>query len=1047
MPDSGRPTPAEGVGQPVIDHSSPLTTSVGDVVGALTMSSKSSSEEPKKKPLVRVTGDAEDLGLDSPPVETPADPVMTHKQISPTTVVMASNSVQLLDTPEGHGDGVQPLDQPTRPAREGHNLSPQPETFTICDDDDGLAVEMPSEMVLTELNDNPTLSLPSQPPKTEPKKIQRVNVFQGRSLQMVSDFTEGELLYLYKQIALLKESVSRARQRESHSVSQLYTRDCAKNGTFLLDGKSNLFDMGGPGNFSKKTVLTKVKGGVKSSITKVESRIDSIRSHWEEEMYRKGKKGLVKRIDSIRENAQSLQDRATVENMRRGIKKGLDDLRKQVSGTKKGVLGAKPSYFPKKTKKPKKPNEEGLPEIPEDFVEDEAPVATAADGSTTPTTAETGLGSTANDTTPPTETAAELTETDITKRASNEDLGEGLGMSLSEHPQSPNTQQALAAATAAEEGNNAPFSGLKPGKTTKGLLGGLKKVGKSVGKAVGATSKDKTKTAENTPTEPPSTPTTTGAAEVGLNKAFNSSNGNLSDISLNTSAVPGSSDHGTPNILNNSLTVSEDLAGIQLEIGDGEDSASKEGDEPPSNSQSISQQNFSEHIATCIEKAGHSGYNSLFPDNFSIHTHSPPYASYQKTCYLIFLENSTRTRESFRNAALYHGMKLNIFDVGTSSFSKGETLTDCIKMLVNYSAAQSVFVIRSKWEGTCRHLQLAISNKYCNPSQKKGGAESGFHLKSIVNGDSVNTSSHYTKPSFLNAGDGKHQHPSQEILDQFTFLEQNCFVRDQIHLALLGDLWHGRTAHSKVDGLRIFKKVKVDLIAPPPLAMPQYYEQKMRDEGFEVRLFDSIDTYLEQREDGGIAKIWYFTRLQLERMSQEVQRHELKLRRCVTFRKEDHMDLLEDGTRFYHPLPRDSRHPVIPFSIDDTSLNGWDRQSLNGYYARTILLALCGGKLGWDFEDSVLPEKKGIVYGPNSSSEEESTEDDAIHDISEDQVDWSTFSADDIPPTDLRCENPNCISHPDNGQREVKPFFIKNICQYCEWDLPMEEVPKFEMTA
>merc|ERR1712224_245775 len=50
-------------------------------------------------------------------------------------------------------------------------------------------------------------------------------------------------------------------------------------------------------------------------------------------------------------------------------------------------------------------------------------------------------------------------------------------------------------------------------------------------------------------------------------------------------------------------------------------------------------------------------------------------------------------------------------------------------------------------------------------------------------------------------------------------------------------------------------------------------------------------------------------------------------------------------------------------------------------------------------------------------------------------VDFSTMRASEIPPTDFVCENPNCISNPANGQREVKPFFIGNICQYCEWEV------------
>merc|ERR1712112_60398 len=71
------------------------------------------------------------------------------------------------------------------------------------------------------------------------------------------------------------------------------------------------------------------------------------------------------------------------------------------------------------------------------------------------------------------------------------------------------------------------------------------------------------------------------------------------------------------------------------------------------------------------------------------------------------------------------------------------------------------------------------------------------------------------RPCIINAGDGKHEHPTQELLDNFTFWEHNKFNYSSIHCALIGDLLHGRTVHSKTDGLAVFDTVAVDLIAPP----------------------------------------------------------------------------------------------------------------------------------------------------------------------------------------------------------------------------------------
>jgi len=97
-----------------------------------------------------------------------------------------------------------------------------------------------------------------------------------------------------------------------------------------------------------------------------------------------------------------------------------------------------------------------------------------------------------------------------------------------------------------------------------------------------------------------------------------------------------------------------------------------------------------------------------------------------------------------------------------------------------------------------------------------------------------------------------------------------------------------------------------------------------------------------------MGKIWYFTRLQVERMGEKVLDKVDDLRRAVTFQRE-FRDRLPQGTKFFHPLPRDSAHPELPFWLDHTDLNGWDQQSQNGFFTRIILLGMLSGKLGDDF--------------------------------------------------------------------------------------------------
>lgn len=294
--------------------------------------------------------------------------------------------------------------------------------------------------------------------------------------------------------------------------------------------------------------------------------------------------------------------------------------------------------------------------------------------------------------------------------------------------------------------------------------------------------------------------------------------------------------------------------------------------------------------------------------------------------YEVFLEDSTRTKESFRNAAKFHHAKVSELLCSSSSINKGESYADTFNMLSGYS--NTIFIVRSKVEGLTRWL-----SEECAEYAERNGLP--------------------YKPAFINAGDGKHEHPTQELLDEFTFLEDVGMDFSSIHVALVGDLYHGRTVHSKCDGLKVFDKVKVDLIAPEELMMPESYIDKMKENGFEVRIFSSIEEYLGQKD---VALMWYFTRPQLERMGERILQKQAILREAITFRKE-FMDRVDPRTKFYHPLPRHKEHPTIPTFLDKTSFNGWERQAINGMYCRMVLLSLIAGQIGEDYDGPRRVEK------------------------------------------------------------------------------------------
>ena len=287
--------------------------------------------------------------------------------------------------------------------------------------------------------------------------------------------------------------------------------------------------------------------------------------------------------------------------------------------------------------------------------------------------------------------------------------------------------------------------------------------------------------------------------------------------------------------------------------------------------------------------------------------------------YEVFLEDSTRTRESFRNAAKFHGVRLSMFDSDSSSFNKSESYIDGFMTLAGYR--NHIFVVRSRLEGVCRWLEF------------KGRQYAERNKLGYI-------------PAFINAGDGKHEHPTQELLDEFTLIEDNNWRTDNLHIALVGDLYHGRTVHSKADGLKIFNNVKVDLVAPPELAMPQQYVDRMKQNGFELREFHSLAEYLAQPD---IANRFYFTRPQLERMGEDILKRQDELRRKIIFR-EEYIGKLPRDTFFYHPLPRHKVYPTIPTFLDDTPLNHWESQSINGMFVRIVLLGVIAGKVGSDFD-------------------------------------------------------------------------------------------------
>ena len=151
-----------------------------------------------------------------------------------------------------------------------------------------------------------------------------------------------------------------------------------------------------------------------------------------------------------------------------------------------------------------------------------------------------------------------------------------------------------------------------------------------------------------------------------------------------------------------------------------------------------------------------------------------------KTVCNIFFENSTRTRTTFEIAAKRLSADVINLNVNTSSQSKGETILDTVDNLIAMHA--DMFVVR--------HAQSGAAH---------------FIAAHVPDGISV-----------INAGDGRHAHPTQGLLDVFTVRKYKPDLHN-LRVALVGDVLHSRVARSEIHALTTLGVPEVRVIAPKTL--------------------------------------------------------------------------------------------------------------------------------------------------------------------------------------------------------------------------------------
>ena len=258
-----------------------------------------------------------------------------------------------------------------------------------------------------------------------------------------------------------------------------------------------------------------------------------------------------------------------------------------------------------------------------------------------------------------------------------------------------------------------------------------------------------------------------------------------------------------------------------------------------------------------------------------------------------FYEPSTRTRLSFEAAMLnLGGSVLGFHSADSSSASKGESVSDTIRVISCYA-------------------------DICAMPHPKEGAPLVASEKSRI--------------PVINAGDGGHQHPTQTLADLLTIRSIKGRLNN-ITIGFCGDLKFGRTVHSLINALIRYDNVRIVLISPEELKVPDYVrDDVLRANNIEFKEVGKLEDAM------GELDVLYMTRVQKERFFNEEDYVRLKDFYILTKEK---MELAKDDMIVLHPLPRVNE---ISVDVDDDPRACYFRQAQYAVYVRmALILTLLG---------------------------------------------------------------------------------------------------------
>ena len=252
---------------------------------------------------------------------------------------------------------------------------------------------------------------------------------------------------------------------------------------------------------------------------------------------------------------------------------------------------------------------------------------------------------------------------------------------------------------------------------------------------------------------------------------------------------------------------------------------------------------------------------------------------------LMFFEPSTRTKLSFETAIKRLGGDCIGFEnTKTSSLSKGESIADTAKMFEGYSDA---LVIRHELEGVSKFISDIVDIPV------------------------------------INAGDGAGQHPTQTLLDLYTIRKEIGKI-DDLKIALIGDLKFGRTVHSLSNALGLYNNIRIYLVSPDELKMPQEILHDLSKTNISYEDVSTIDEIIDDVD------VLYVTRIQKERFADADDYLKIKGAYIVNKKMLEGKDLI-----VMHPLPRIDE---INGDVDDTKYNKYFTQAANAVPVRMAIL-------------------------------------------------------------------------------------------------------------